>query len=116
TTGGVTKMSGKNLAPDRAAVESWQNGVKHLGGGTLEAESMAKNSRRVPLTVVGSTPASLEHQPPAPLGKAGADLWTRIISTYDIPDEGGRQLLFEAAMLPTVPANSRRQSTPTVAR
>jgi hypothetical protein len=30
------------------------------------------------------------------LGPAGADLWTRILSAYDLPDEGGRQLLYEA--------------------
>src|SRR5262245_22152954 len=57
---------------------------------------MAKNSRRPPLAIVGSTPASLEHQPPSPLGPAGCDLWTRILSADHIPHAGGRQPLFGA--------------------
>lgn len=33
---------------------------------------------------------------PAGLGQAGERLWSRIMSQYDIRDEGGRELLFQA--------------------
>jgi hypothetical protein len=36
--------------------------------------------------------------PPKPLGREGMDLWRRLTDSYDIGDEAGRSILWEACM------------------
>ena len=61
---------------------------------------MAKKST----TTTGPTPLSYAAatlvepgRVPAGLGQAGEKLWARIMAQYDLRDEGGRELLFQAA-------------------
>jgi hypothetical protein len=56
-------------------------------------KKMTKN-----LSVVEQTPAATRNEPPGTLGRHGADLWHRITGAYDISDEGGREILYQACM------------------
>src|SRR4051794_1147566 len=48
------------------------------------------------LKVVPETPAHSGPTPPRKLGEAGLSLWRRVVSSYDIADEGGREILCNA--------------------
>ena len=56
---------------------------------------MAQKISKPSLAVVGSTPLASSSDLPSTLGQAGADLWRRITSAYQIDDVGGQQMLFE---------------------
>lgn len=46
------------------------------------------------LSVVSSSDLAIA--PPRPLSEAGLSLWRRVTGAYDISDEGGREILYQA--------------------
>ena len=60
---------------------------------------MARKPPKVPLAIVSSTAAPSGSDAPANLGAHGRNLWARITSSYDISDEGGRELLLACCQM-----------------
>ena len=56
---------------------------------------MVKKTTLTLATPTGTTPLP-PGTPPRPLGNDGAGLWNAITSSYDISDEGGREILAQA--------------------